>query len=81
MAMYELTIIRSIPPKNDNPGWCDMIHLPLDCESIEQWTRDYSEEMATRYPGTCFTFITHYEEFNSPETYNYPRSIEMDHIK
>lgn len=81
MAMYELTLIRNIPPKEDNPGWVDMIHLAFDCDSIEEWTREYSKSMSQTYPGVCFTYITHYEEFNSPDTYRNPHAIELEHLK
>ena len=81
MAMYELTIVRNIPPKEVNPGWVDMLHLAIDCESIEEWTAEYSKSMTQSFPGVCFTFITHYEEFNSPATYRTPSAITMEHIK
>lgn len=80
MAMYELTLIRNVPPKEENPGWVDMMHLAIDCDSIEEWTAEYAKTMNKDYPHILFTFITHYEEFNSPETYRHPEAIGMDHI-
>ena len=80
MAMYELTLIRNVPPKEENPGWVDMMHLAIECDEIEEWTRAYVETMTKSFPHVCFTFITHYEEFNSPATYRFPEAIGMDHI-
>lgn len=80
MSMYELTIIRNIPPKRGNPGWVDMLHLALTPEEIDSWVEEYAEVMKDQYPHINYTIISHYEELNTPAHYRYPRAIEMEHL-